>query len=123
MENPAHKNKEPETRNKKHPALKNKLNPKQPMNSPEIKAFIRENSHLFWYTPEDKKEDISQEFLVETILNYGDINAVKKLFFLLGIKNVSKIFFDSINKSERRKGNFHELTVNYFSLYFKRYAL
>jgi len=93
------------------------------MNSPEIKVFIREHSHLFWYTPEDKKEDISLEFLVETILNYGDIEAVKRMFVLLGIKNVSKIFFDSINKSERRKGNFHELTVNYFSLYFKRYAL
>jgi hypothetical protein len=67
------------------------------MNSPEIKAFIRENNSLFWYTPEDKKEDISQEFLVETILNYGDMEAVKKLFALIGIKKVAKIFFESIN--------------------------
>jgi hypothetical protein len=92
------------------------------MNSPEIKEFIRENSHLFWYIPEDKKEEISSDYLVETILNYGDINAVKKLFTLLGIKNVTKIFFDSINISERRKNNFHELTINYFTLFFKRHA-
>lgn len=92
------------------------------MNSPEIKAFIRENSHLFWYTPEDKKEEISIEFLVETILNYGDINAVKKMFVLLGIKKVAKIYYDSINISSRRKNNFHELTANYFDLLFKRYA-
>jgi len=92
------------------------------MNSPEIKAFIRENSHLFWYTPEDKKEEINHEFLVETILNYGDIKAVKKMLDLLGIKNVAKIFFNSINLSDRRKGNFHELTVNYFTLFFKRHA-
>ena len=92
------------------------------MNSPEIKAFIRENSSLFWYTPENKKEDISPEFLVETILNYGDIAAVKKLFALYGIKKVAEIFFTSINLSERRKGNFHEITINYFTLLFKRYA-
>lgn len=92
------------------------------MNSPEIKAFIRENSSLFWYTPEDKKEEISLEFLVETILNYGDMIAVKKLLALIGIRKVAKIFFDSINQSSRRKGNFHELTINYFTLVFKRYA-
>ena len=92
------------------------------MNSPEIKAFIRENSSLFWYTPEDKKEEISPEFLVETILNYGDLMMVKELFGLLGIKKVAEIFFHSITLSDRRKGNFHELTVNYFTLLFKRYA-
>ncbi len=90
--------------------------------SPEVKAFIRRHSVLFWYTPEDKKEDISEEFLVETILNYGDLKSVKELIFLLGIKRISKIFFDSINLSERRKGNYHELTLNYFSLLFKTYA-
>ena len=31
------------------------------VNSPEITAFIRENRTLFWYTPEDKKENISLE--------------------------------------------------------------
>jgi len=92
------------------------------MNSPEIQAFIREHRALFWYTPEDKKEDISLEFLVETILNYGDLKAVKRLFELLGIRKVAEIFFHSINMSDRRKGNFHELTINYFTLLFQRYA-
>jgi hypothetical protein len=92
------------------------------MNSPEIKQFIREHSNLFWYTPEDKKEDISHEFLVETILNYGDKAAVVRLFKLLGIKKVSEIFFKSIYLSERRKGNYHEITINYFTLVFGKYA-
>jgi len=92
------------------------------MNSPEIKAFIKENSSLFWYTPQDRKEDIGPEFLVETILNYGDIHAVRKLFKLMGVEKVAEIFFHSINLSERRKGNFHESTVNFFTLYFNRYA-
>jgi len=92
------------------------------MNSPELKAFILENSSLFWYTPQDKKEDIGPEFLVETILNYGDINAIRKLFNIMGIKEVAEVFFYSINLSQRRRGNFHESTVNFFTLFFNRYA-
>jgi hypothetical protein len=92
------------------------------MNSPEIKQFIKKHSNLFWYTPESKKEEISNEFLVETILNYGDISSVIQLFNLLGIKKVAKIFFDSTTLSNRRKGNYHELTVNYFTLVFRKYA-
>jgi hypothetical protein len=38
------------------------------MNSPEIKAFIRKHSSLFWYIPEDKKEEIKQ-FLVDKALD------------------------------------------------------
>ena len=94
----------------------------QQMNSPEIKQFIHEHSNLFWYTPEDKKEEISLEFLVETILNYGDIHSTVQLFHLMGIKEVAKFFFDSINLSNRRKGNYHELTINYFTLVFRKYV-
>lgn len=92
------------------------------MNSPEIKEFIRQHSNLFWYTPEEKKEEISNEFLVETILNYGDKESVLQLFHLLGIKEVAELFFNAINLSERRKGNYHELTINYFTLVFGKYA-
>jgi hypothetical protein len=92
------------------------------MNSPEIKAFIREHSNLFWYIPEDKKEDISPELLVEFILNYGDINSFKRLIGLFGIDKVAKFFFQSTNLSERRKGNYEELTFHYFTLFFNRYA-
>ncbi|MCL4482563.1 MAG: hypothetical protein M1445_08125 [Bacteroidetes bacterium] len=92
------------------------------MNSPEIQEFIRQHSNLFWYTPEDKKAAISHEFLVETILNYGDKESVIQLFRLLGIKKVAELFFHSINLSARRKGNYHEITINYFTLVFRKYA-
>ena len=92
------------------------------MNSPEVKEFIRQHSSLFWYIPEDKKEDISEEVLVEFILNYGDLDAVKGLFSLYGIEKVGGIFFKSINLSERRKGNYSEITLNFFSILFNRYA-
>jgi len=40
----------------------------------------------------------------------------------MGIKNVAQIFFQAINQSERRKNNYFELTINYFTLLFNRYA-
>ncbi|MCZ7611069.1 MAG: hypothetical protein M5U17_13005 [Ignavibacterium sp.] len=92
------------------------------MNSPEIKRFIKEHSSLFWDIPKDKKEDISNESLVETILNYGDKKAVIQLLNLLGIDKVAKIFFNSINISKRRRGNYNELTLNYFTHVFNKYA-
>ena len=36
--------------------------------------FIDERRDLFWYTPEESKRDISDELLVETILNYGTLD-------------------------------------------------
>jgi len=92
------------------------------MNSPEVKAFIRQHSSLFWYIPEDKKEDVSPDVLVEFILNYGDMDAVKGLFSIYGIDKIAEIFFNSINLSERRKGNYYELTLNYFTILFNKYA-
>jgi hypothetical protein len=92
------------------------------MHSPEIKRFINQHRNLFWYTPEDKKEQISSEFLVETILNYGDKDAVIQLLNIMGINKVAEIFFNSINRSKRRRGNYHEITENYFTHVFKRYA-
>ena len=91
-------------------------------NSPKIQAFIHAHRDLFWYTPEEQKKNISKEFLVETILNYGDLLAVKQLINLLGVKESGQIFFDSIHLSDRRKGNYHELTINYFTQFFNRYA-
>jgi hypothetical protein len=92
------------------------------MRSEALKDFIRKHAVLFWYSPDDKAETVSDELLVETILNYGDMDAVRELFKVMGIKRVSSIFFNSINKSERSKNNYHELTLNYFTLLFNRYA-
>jgi hypothetical protein len=39
------------------------------------KRFILENSALFWYIPEEMKPCISDESLVETVLNfYSNLN-------------------------------------------------
>lgn len=89
------------------------------MNSPEVKAFIHKHSYLFWYIPEDKKEDISLDVLVEFILNYGSIDDVKTLFKILGTKQTAEIFFRA---EGRRKLNYFPELYNFFFLYFKKYA-
>ena len=88
----------------------------------DLKQYISEHKQLFWYTPESKLHTISDRFLVETVLNYGDMNAVKGLFEIMGISYVAKIFFDDINTSERRKNNYQEIILNYFTLLFNRYV-
>jgi len=89
------------------------------MNSPEFKDFIRSHSSLFWYIPEDKKEDLSPDVIVEFILNYGSIEDVKTMIRILGVKETAKIFFAA---QERRKLNYYPEIYNFFSIYFKRYA-
>jgi len=89
------------------------------MNSPEVKAFIRKNSYLFWYIPDERKEEISHDVLVEFILNYGTLEDVKELINILGIKEVSSIFF---NAQGRKKLNFYPEIYNYFFLLFSKYA-
>ncbi len=89
------------------------------MNSPEIKQFIREHSALFWYTPEDKKEEISHELLIETTLNYGELNDIKRLVEIMGMERISEVFF---NLEGRKKLNYYPEIFHYFSLLFRKYA-
>jgi hypothetical protein len=92
------------------------------MNSNSIKELIKDNSHLFWYTPQDKKENIDEGQLVETILNYGDKKAVRRLIDVMGIDKVANIFYKQISTTSHKKNNYHELVSNYFQLYFRRHA-
>jgi len=88
-------------------------------NNPEIKPYINEYRHLFWYTPEDEKENISEEILIETILNYGVMNAVRKLFVVMDVKKVAAIF---LGLQGRKILNYYPEIYNFFQLYFKCYA-
>ncbi len=88
-------------------------------NSEELKDMIREKSYLFWYTPENEKENISHELLLEHILNYGTLDDVRKLFKIMGIDQASKVF---MRIKGRNKLNFYPEIYNFFSLLFQRYA-
>ncbi len=51
-------------------------------NSPQLKALIRQNAHLFWYTKDSEKENLPLPVVVEFFLNYAEGDSVKKLFKL-----------------------------------------
>ncbi len=89
------------------------------MNTPEIKAFIRRHSSLFWYIPDEKKEDLSPDVVVEFILNYGTMDDIKTLIKLIGVEDTAKIFFAA---KGRKRLNYYPEIYNFFSLYFKKYA-
>jgi len=88
-------------------------------NNPEMKQFIKKHRNLWWWVPEDKKEHLKPETVVEAILNYGDIKDVKELFDLLGIKQVAAIFERQIAGP---RPNYRPQTINFFKQYFKRHA-
>ena len=88
-------------------------------NTLEIKQFIRKNSSLFWSVPEDKKEEISLDLLVETILNYGDMDTIKELFALIGMEKVA----DVLDHAEGRKRlNYFPEIYHYFTLVVNKYV-
>ena len=89
------------------------------MRTEALKNFIRENGNLFWYTPEDKGEKVTDELLVETMLNYGSLEQIQTLFDLMNIKVVAKIFR---NMTERKKMNYFPQVWNFFNLYFNKNA-
>jgi hypothetical protein len=89
------------------------------MNTPEIKQFIKEHSTLFWYTPDGKKEDISNELLVETTLNYGNMDDIRQLIRIMGMEQISGIF---LGLDGRKKLNYYPEIRNFFSLLFNKYA-
>lgn len=85
----------------------------------KITKFIKEHSNLFWYTPEDKKEKISEELLLETILNYGTLKDSLNLIDLIGFRNTLKI----LQKAKgRKKMNYYPEIYNFFTLYLSRNA-
>lgn len=88
------------------------------MNSPEIKQYIREHSALFWYTPENKKEEISMELLMETILNYGNLDDFKQLAKLAGMEQLAATFF---SLQGRKKLNYYPEIYHFFTLVFKKH--
>ena len=86
-------------------------------NSPELKSFIKEHGYFWWWVPEERKEYLSLNSVVEATLNYGDIYEIKRLFDLIGIEKVSEIFYKQISG---KRPNYSKRTINFFKLYFNR---
>ncbi len=82
-----------------------------------IKEFIEKREDLVWYVRDRKK--LSEDAILEAVLNYGDWEDVKEIIDILGIKKTAFIFEKTIS---RKRCNYNKKTRNYFKLYFKKYA-
>ncbi len=85
-----------------------------------VANFVKARPYLFWYVKEKSK--VSDEAVVEAGLNYGDWDDVQKLIKILGIKKTAEIFRKKSKKSKIGRTNYRPEIINYFGLYFKKYA-
>ena len=81
--------------------------------------IIDKHRNLFWYTPNEKKYDISDALLVERILNDGTLDDFRELLAALGAKHVAEVFFSATG---RQKQNYYPEIYHFFSLVLKKYA-
>lgn len=82
-----------------------------------IQQFIKKRRYLVWYVK--NPEELSNEAIVEAVLNYGQWDDVQKMIKILGIQEVARIFRE---KSRQKRCNYHPKTKHYFNLYFNKYA-
>ena len=83
----------------------------------DIHQFIKKRPYLIWYVKNLDK--LSEDSIVEHVLNYGDWDDVQEMINILGIKKTAQIFQE---KSEQPRSNYRPEIKNYFKLYFHKYA-
>ena len=82
-----------------------------------VRDFVEKRKNIFWSTK--NYAGLSTDAVVEGVLNYGDMNDVKELISILGVKEIAQIFEKQANKP---RTNYRPEIKNYFTLYFKKYA-
>ena len=80
-------------------------------------ALLDKYQSLFWYFDKTNLHTISDAVMVEFILNYGSLEAVKELFDVLGTDKVAKEFSTSIQKNRH---NYFPQVQHFFNLYFTK---
>ena len=83
----------------------------------KAREYIKIRPYLVWSTK--NYEGLSPEVIVESILNYGDWNDFLFIKDLFGVKDLNEIFEKILKK---RRVNLCPQTINYFKLYFNKYA-
>ncbi len=81
--------------------------------------IIEKHKPLFWYIPEEKKADISDSLLVETLLNEGSLDDYRELIDVFGGKRVAEVFFSATG---RQKANYYPEIYHFFSLLLAKYV-
>lgn len=79
--------------------------------------FIRSRPHLVWYVKD--YEHLSEESLVEHVLNYGTWKDVQELIRVMGMTRMAGIFRE---RAFLKRSSYRPEISRYFDLYFKRYV-
>lgn len=79
--------------------------------------LIKKKPYLVWHTKDFN--NLSNEAIVEAVLNYGDFDDVRTLCHLLGTKKVAMIFK---KQTKHRRHNYSPPIKHFFQLYFNAYA-
>ncbi len=82
----------------------------------DIKTFIKKRPYLIWHTK--NFNNLSEEVIVESVLNYGDFDDVKEMIKILGIEKTAGIFR---KEAGEKRNNYRPEIKNYFKLYFNRF--
>lgn len=82
-----------------------------------IHKFIKKKPYLVWHVKD--LDHLSEESIVENVLNYGNFDDVKKMIKILGIEKTAYMFN---RQSKLPRCNYDPKIKNYFQLYFKKYA-
>ena len=78
---------------------------------------MHQYNNLFWHIKKDELANISDRVLVEFILNYGSLQAVKDLFETLGKEEVAKEFSKAVNE---KRNNYFPQVKHFFNSYFTK---
>ncbi|MDP2723073.1 MAG: hypothetical protein Q8O72_09970 [Bacteroidales bacterium] len=87
--------------------------------NPQLIRFIDEHTGLFWYTPTNKKHEVSEQLLLETILNYATFSDSLQLFDLLGYKHSLNILR---SLEGRKKMNYYPELYHFYKLFLEKNA-
>jgi len=79
--------------------------------------FLEARPHLVWYVGDI--ENLSENSLVEHVLNYGTWQDVQELISILGMQHVAEIFQ---KQASATRSNYRPDMRHYFTLYFNRHA-
>ena len=86
----------------------------------EREKFIDKNRYLFWYMPKNKLHQMSDEVLVEFILNYADLPQIFKLFKIVGKKKVAGYIQKNLKKvKNKQRQNYSLPALNLFQKFFE----
>ena len=82
-----------------------------------IHEFIKKRPYLVWYIRD--LDNLSEESIVEHVLNYGNWDDVQEMIKILGIEKTASIFKYRLKEP---RSNYRPEVKNYFQLYFQKYA-